>query len=175
MLGGQRFTAAGIVGKNFSESTNLNTDITLFYERSLRPMVGNNRTFNPSFYVSFRRREIDNLLSSQRVVLDTVASSTVVASLDSTNLLLIPDAEQHRSQLDSREDLFKSIFENFALGINLPLTRRQRLSFQYLRRNYDENWKLRSLSSQNNIFFVQDGVAISPTVYPTICVARTSP
>ena len=47
MLGGQELTAWGIVGKNMRDATDLNTDVGFFYERRLRPQVGNNRTFNP--------------------------------------------------------------------------------------------------------------------------------
>ena len=162
MFGGQRFIARVLAGKNFRESTDLNTDFMLHYEKSLRPMIGNNRTFNPSFYATFRRREIDNVLSSRLVGQDAVSETgPVVVPLDSTRALLIPNAEQRVSQVASREDFFKRIFEQATLGINMPLTRRQRLGFQYMRRNYDETWRLRRFSTLDQVFLVQDGVDIT--------------
>ncbi|MCC7262875.1 MAG: PD40 domain-containing protein, partial [Candidatus Latescibacteria bacterium] len=156
-LGGDEFTAWGVVGKNMRQDTDLNTDFGVYYQRSLLPVSGNNRTFNPSFYVGFRRREIDNLIHTRQIVVDTVlAGESVVSPVDSTSFLLIPDAERHLKQYETREDLFKTVLSNIALGVDLPLSRRQELAFQYLNRNYDEGWTLRSLRQQLAIFLVQE-------------------
>ena len=156
-LGGDEFTAWGIAGKNMREDTDLNTDVGVYYQRSLLPMSGNNRSFNPSFYVGYRRREIDNLILTQTVTQDTVlAGETVISSLDDSTFLLIPDTERHLKQYESREDLFKTVLQNIAVGVDLPLTRRQELSFQYLNRGFDEGWTLRSLRQQLGIFLVQE-------------------
>ncbi|MBI2502718.1 MAG: PD40 domain-containing protein [Candidatus Latescibacteria bacterium] len=156
-LGGEEFTAWGVVGKNMRESTDLNTDFGAYYERSLLPMSGNSRTFNPSFYVAYRRREIDNMIRTNQVLVDTVlAGDTVISPVDSTHYLLIPEAERHLKQFESRQDLFKTALQNIALGVDLPLTRRQRFSLQYLNRGYDEGWTLRSLRQQLGIFLVQE-------------------
>ena len=44
-FGGEQLTAWGVLGKNFRADTDLNTDLGLYYERSLRPQLGNNRSF----------------------------------------------------------------------------------------------------------------------------------
>ena len=161
MFGGQQFVARVTAGKNLREDTDFNTDLVLYTQRSLRPMVGNNRTFNPSFYALYRRLEIDNLLKGDTVTNDTIPESTIFTPVDSTRSLLIPDVQQYVNELDSREDLFKSTYEQIALGIDVPLTRRQQLSFQYLRRDYRENWDLRRFRVQQQIYVVQDGVDIT--------------
>ena len=164
MLGGQQFTASAEAGKNFGESTDLNTDLSLQYRKSLRPMVENNRTFNPSFTISFRRREIDNLIISSQTTRDSSAMGTLVAVVDSTDLLLIPDADRYATQVLRRGDLLKRVFATVNLGVDLPLTRRQRLSMQYSHRDYDESWELRSVTSRVQAQVLQDGLDITDDV-----------
>ena len=162
MFGGQELTAWGIAGKNIRDATDLNTDVGFFYERRLRPQVGNNRTFNPSFYIAARRREIDNL-SKTRVTPspDTLAASTIYpVQIDSIDVL-VPNAEQHIYQYTSRQDLFKTVLGQLAVGIDVPLTRRTELNALYLWRNYAESWTLRRFRSKNQIYLVQDGVDMS--------------
>lgn len=161
MLGGQDLTAWGVLGKNLKDDTDLNTDFGVYYERSLLPRVGNNRTFNPTFYAAARRRQIDNLLKNETVSIDTFPAGTLYPVPADTANLLIPDAEQYQYQIGSRQDLFKSTFDQVALGVDLPLTPRQRLSFQYLWRDYNENWILQRYRSQAQVFIVQDGKDIT--------------
>ncbi|MBM3278263.1 MAG: PD40 domain-containing protein [Candidatus Handelsmanbacteria bacterium] len=156
-LGGDEFTAWGVVGKNMRQDTDLNTDFGVYYQRSLLPMSGNNRSFNPSAYVGIRRREIDNLIRNQQTLADTVLpAETLVSPLDSTRFLLIPESQRYLKRYESRQDLFKTVLQNLAVGVELPLTRRQEFSFQYLNRNYEESWTLRSLRQQSGIFLVQE-------------------
>ncbi len=165
MLGGQEVTGWGIVGKNMRDATDLNTDFGFFYQRSMQPRVGNNRTFNPSFYVSARRREIDNLIKTRSLSVDTLAASSIYPiPVDSTTSLLIPDVEQHVYQGTSRQDLFKTTVNQVAVGVDLPLTRRQQFNAMYMFRSYDESWTLRQFRSQTQVFLVQDGVDISEQV-----------
>ncbi|NKB67034.1 MAG: hypothetical protein GKR89_08235 [Candidatus Latescibacteria bacterium] len=157
MFGGQDLTAWGVVGKNTREETDLNTDVGFYFERRLRPMVGNNRSFNPSMYVGYRRREIDNMLKSATANADTVQASTLFPiPIDAQTALLIPDAQQYIYEIDSRRDQIKDIYETASVGINMPLTSRQRLTFQYSLRDYDENWSLQRFRQQSKVFIVQD-------------------
>ncbi len=164
MFGGQQFTAWGVLGKNFRSATDLNSDIGVFYEHSLRPMIGNSRTFNPSFFVGFRRREIDNLLKNEDAVIDTIPAGTLFPVPADTANLLIPDAEQHVYQLQSREDRFKDVFSTTSVGIEMPLTRRQRFTALYQRRDYNEDWQLQLFRNQFEVFVIQDGVDISESL-----------
>ena len=169
MFGGQELTAWGIVGKNMRNATDLNTDAGFFYERRLRPQVGNNRTFNPSFYVAGRRREIDNLLKDRLVAVDTLAAADLYpVPVDSVTSLLIPAAEQYVYQATSRQDLFKTVLGQLAVGVDVPLTRRTELNALYLWRNYAESWTLRRFRSQNQIYLVQDGVDVSAVLDPAL-------
>ena len=156
MLGGEDLTAWGVLGKNLKDDTDLNTDFGLYYQRSLLPRVGNNRTFNPTFYVGARRRQIDNLLKNETTSIDTFPAGTLYPVPADTANLLIPDAAQYQYEIGSRRDLFKSTFDQVALGVELPLTSRQRLTFQYLWRDYEENWILQRFRSQSQVFIVQD-------------------
>jgi WD40 repeat protein len=165
MLGGQELTAWGIVGKNMRDATDLNTDFGFFYQRSLAPRVGNNRTFNPSFYISGRRREIDNLIKTNAVEIDTLAVTNIYPiPVDSTTSLLIPGVEQYSYQGNSRQDLFKTLMNQVAVGVDLPLTRSQQVNAMYMFRNYAESWTLREFRNHNQVFLVQDGVDISQQV-----------
>ena len=169
MLGGQELTAWGIVGKNMRNATDLNTDVGFFYERRLRPQVGNNRTFNPSFYIAGRRREIDNLLKDSQVTVDSLEVGNIYpVPVDSVTSLLIPAARQYVYQGISREDMFKTILGQLAVGVDVPMTRRTELNALYIWRNYSEGWTLRHFRSRNQIYVEQDGVDISATLDPAL-------
>ena len=169
MFGGQELVAWGIVGKNMRDATDLNTDFGFFYERRLRPQVGNNRTFNPSFYIAGRRREIDNLLKTNQVTIDTLAPTNIYpVPVDSVTSLLIPDTEQYVYQGNSREDLFKTVLDQIAVGIDVPLTRRTQLSGLYMYRNFSESWTLRRFRNLNQVYLVQDGVDVSAVLDPAL-------
>ena len=174
MLGGQELTAWGIVGKNMRNATDLNTDVGFFYERRLRPQVGNNRTFNPSFFIAGRRREIDNLLKDSQIAADTLEVGSVYPiPVDSVTSLLIPDVRQYIYQGTSREDLFKTSLGQLAVGVDVPLTRRTELNALYIWRDYAEGWTLRRFRSQNQIYLEQDGVDISATLDPSLLAQDT--
>ena len=191
MFGGQELTAWGIVGKNMRDATDLNTDVGFYYERRLRPQVGNNRTFNPSFFIAGRRREIDNLLKDSRIEVDTLEANIdmdldywIPANSDSDNhiirvtkegdihlipansdtSLFIPAAQPYAYQGYSRQDLFKTALGQLAVGIDVPLTRRTELNALYIWRNYAEGWTLRRFRSQTQIHVEQDGVDISDSL-----------
>ena len=165
VLGGQQLSAWGVAGKNLRDPTDMNTDVGFYLERSLRPRVGNNRTFNPSMYIAARRREIDNLIKSNEVEGDTLSARNLYPiPIDEATNLLLPDVEQFVYQSTIREDLFKTTSRQLAAGIDVPLTKRQELSGGYLYRDYAETWSLRQFRSQTDIFFAQDGVDISERV-----------
>lgn len=174
MLGGQELTAWGIVGKNMRNATDLNTDVGFFYERRLRPQVGNNRTFNPSFYIAGRRREIDNLLKASQITADTLdVGSIYPVPVDSVTSLLIPDVRQYIYQGTSREDLFKTSLGQLAMGVDVPLTRRTELNALYIWRDYAEGWTLRRFRSLNQIYLEQDGVDMSASLDPSLLAQDT--
>lgn len=174
MLGGQELTAWGVVGKNIRDATDLNTDVGFRYERRLRPQVGNNRTFNPSFYIAARRREIDNLSKPIQVRIDTLAASTLYpVPVDSVSNVLIPAVEQRVYQYARSQNLSKNVLGQLTVGVNVPLTRRTELNALYLWRNYAQSYALRRFHSKSQIYLVQDGVDISETVDPDLLVQDT--
>ena len=151
-----------------------NTDVGFFYERRLRPQVGNNRTFNPSFYIAGRRREIDNLLKGSQITADTLDVGNVYpVPVDSVTSLLIPDVRQHVYQGTSREDLFKTSLGQLAVGVDVPLTRRTELNALYIWRDYAEGWTLRRFRSLNQIYLEQDGVDMSASLDPSLLAQDT--
>lgn len=154
-------TLQGILGKNFREKTDLNTDFLAVYERSLYPLEGNNSRFNPSFFVAARRREVDYIASGTSVFADTVAASTIYPVPTDSSDLLIPDAETYQFEVESRKDRFKDVFRMIAAGIEVPLTRRSRAFVQVMHRDYNEDWSLQRLRRQTQFFVVQDSVDIS--------------
>ena len=155
-FGGERLTAWGVFGKNFRADTDLNTDLGLYYERNLRPQLANNQVFNPSFYISLRRREIDSLQERQIFRADTLASTTIAVPVGEDSTVIYPNVKQYSLAKRDLEDAFKDVYKNIALGIDLPLTRRQRLAFQYMRRNYEESWGRQLDRVRFNDFFLQE-------------------
>ena len=127
-MGGQQVTAWGIVGKNMRDATDLNTDLGFFYERSMQPRVGNSRTFNPSFYIAGRRREIDNLIKSSSLAADTLSATNVYPiPVDSTTNLLLPNVEPYVSQGNSRPDLFKHLLKHVFVQFHSGKSRKTRI------------------------------------------------
>ncbi|MEW6752634.1 MAG: hypothetical protein AB1505_16865, partial [Candidatus Latescibacterota bacterium] len=161
MLGGNDLTAWGVVGKNLRDDVDLNTDIGVYYERSLMPRTGNSKVFNPTFFAAARHRQIDNLLKGPTAPDTTIFGPGPISIDVDTASLLIPDAEQHLYEWTTRHDLFKTTVKNAALGVELPLTRRQSLYFNYVWSDYDEDWSLRQYRSRQQVFIVQDGKDIT--------------
>ena len=173
-LGGEDLTAWAVLGKNFRERTDLNTDFGVVYQRSLLPVNGNNKRFNPRLFAAFRRREIDFTIESNTVLADTSGRTTIYPVPADTADLLIPDAVQYRYDMESRKDLFKDVLQLAALGIEVPLTRRSQLIVQYLRRNYDESWTLQEFRQQTRFYIEQDGLDISGSLPPEIMSSDTT-
>lgn len=161
-LGGEQFTAQAILGKNFREETDLNTDFLLMYERSLHRLEGNNRGFNPSFFGAFRRREIDYIINSATVVRDTFDVSTFTVPADSADLL-VPDAATYSVDASTRKDRFKDVFDLVALGVEVPAGRHS-FFVQYVNRDYNEDWSLQRLRQQTQFYVIQDSVDISASL-----------
>lgn len=180
-LGGESLTTWGIMGKNFRERTDLNTDFGVVYERSLRPLDADNQQFNPRFFAAFRRREIDWVLKTNTETADTSSQSTIYPVPRDNDNLLIPDAIQYRVESESRKDKFKDVTQLMAAGIDVPITRRSSLSVQYLRRKYREDWSLQNYRQQTRFFIVQDSLDISQSLptdimsRDTVMVDRTDP
>jgi len=162
--GRDQLTTQAILGKNFREKTDLNTDFLLMYERSLYPVEGNNRGFNPSMFLALRRREVDYVISGSTLQADTLSASTIYPVSTDSSDLLIPDAEIYLVDLESRKDRFKDVFNMFAVGLEVPVTRRSRFYAQFLHRNYDEDWSLQHLRQQTQFYVIQDSVDISASL-----------
>jgi len=95
--------------------------------------------------------------------------------------LLIPDAIQYLVEKESRKDKFKDVTRLMAVGIDVPLTRRNVISVQYLRRKYREDWSLQGFRRQTQFFVVQDSLDISRSLpadimyRDTVMVDRADP
>ena len=172
ILGSDRFVTWAIGGKNFREDTDFNTDFGVFLERRLRPSVANNRTFNPSFFMGYRRRETDFTIAGRQVDTDTLGVGSIIVAVDSTNLLL-PDVTQLQVTADSFKDRFKDVFKNFFLGVDVPLTQTHQLFANYQYRDYDENWSLTRFRSQQQVFLIQDGLDVT-SLLPTDLTSQDS-
>lgn len=164
LFGNDEFTVQAILGKNFREKTDLNTDFTMIYERSLYPLEGGNRQFNPSIFLAARRREIDYIITNNTLTADTVAASTIYPVPTDSSDLLIPNAETYRFEVENRKDRFKDVFGMFAVGVEVPVSSRNRFFVQYMHRDYDEDWSLQRLRQQTQFFVVQDSVDISDSL-----------
>ena len=177
MFGGQELTAWGIVGKNMRNATDLNTDVGFFYERRLRPQVGNNRTFNPSFYIAGRRREIDNLTQGQSAQVRyarvsrrpmSIRCRSIRSPACSSRTSVNTSIRARAAQICSRPSLGQ-----LAVGVDVPLTRRTELNALYIWRDYAEGWTLRRFRSLNQIYLEQDGVDVSASLDPSLLAQDT--
>ena len=61
LLASNRLIFQGIVGRNFRQALDLNTDLSIFYEKNFRPVAGETRSFVPRFWFGARRLTINNL------------------------------------------------------------------------------------------------------------------
>ncbi|MCH8196166.1 MAG: 3-deoxy-7-phosphoheptulonate synthase, partial [Chloroflexi bacterium] len=93
IFGRDQLTVQAILGKNFRERTDRNTDFLAIYERSLHPVEGNNRRFNPTVFMAVRRREIDYIINSSSLEADTTALTSIYPVVTDSSDLLIPNAE----------------------------------------------------------------------------------
>ncbi|HJP31143.1 MAG TPA: hypothetical protein QGF95_11375 [Candidatus Latescibacteria bacterium] len=163
ILGRDQVTVQALLGKNFREKTDLNNDFLLMYERSLYPVEGNNRGFNPSMFIAARRREVDYIISGTTINADTIATATIYPVPTDSSNLLIPNASTYSFDVESRKDRFKDVFKMLAVGFEVPIGR-SRAFVQYLHRNYDEDWSLQHLRQQTQFFVIQDSVDISASL-----------
>ena len=173
-LGGDRFTTFGVVGKNFREPTDLNTDFGVFLEKRLLPSAAGDRTFNPSLTVGYRRREIDFVIAANAVTRDTIGPGSIYPVPADSVDLLIPEATQHRATRDIRKDLFKNVLGLAIVSLDVPLGQRHRFIAQYLRRNYDENWSLQTLRQTTRFQVIQDSVDITQSIPSSLASQDTS-
>ncbi|MFP6642659.1 MAG: hypothetical protein VCF24_03720 [Candidatus Latescibacterota bacterium] len=164
IFGRDQFTIQAILGKNFRERTDRNTDFLAIYERSLYPVEGNNRGFNPSVFIAARRREIDYIIKGSSLDADTTATTSIYPVTTDSSDLLIPAAELYLIEAESRKDRFKDVFKMFAVGLELPVSARSQVFVQYLHRDYDEDWSLQRLRQQSQFFVIQDSVDISASL-----------
>ena len=174
-LGGDRFRAWGVLGKNFKEPTDLNTDFGVFMERRLLPAVTSTHVFNPNFFVGYRRREIDYVVASNDTTTETLApASLYLAGTGDGEATLIPDATQIRRTIDTRKDRIKDVLAQTAVGMEVPLGRRHEFIIQYIHRNFDENLTLDALRERTQFQVVQDSIDITETIPPELANRDTS-
>ena len=155
-LGGQRLRLAAEVGKDFREASDLNTDFSVRYDRSLRPMIGNNRSFNPSFYIGFRRREIDRVLKDSGMIQADTTSGAFEVDIDDGGSILVPNSTRIIQDGFTRLDRLTRTYKTFFAGINLPIGRSQSASLGYAYRDYDDNLRLSEFMSIRNAFLLQE-------------------
>ena len=165
---GGEFIGQGILGKNFREKTDLNTDFLLLYERRLFPLQGNNIALNPSLFAAFRRREIDYVINTESRRDTILAARTVYGATSDTTGLLIPRANRYLYDLDTRKNRFKDAFDFMSVGFELPLGRRQQFIMQYLRRSYAEDWDLERLRVREQVFVIQDSTDVTGALPPRL-------
>lgn len=162
LSGRDALTAWGILGKNFREDTDLNSDFGAFYQRSLVQAEAGNQTLRPTFFASVRRREIDSVLNNvTQSIADTSETITFYPVFGDTSDLLIPESTQYFYTRTTQKDLLKSVFNTLSLGIQMPLTRRQVLTASYVNRDYIEDWSVQRVRRQTDVFLVQNGVDIT--------------
>lgn len=182
LSGRDALTAWGVLGKNFREDTDLNSDFGAVYTRSLVSAAAGNQTFRPLFFATARRREIDSMINAvTESIADTSETITFYPVVSDTSDLLIPESTQYFYSRTTQKDLLKSVFNTYSVGVQMPLSRRQMLSASYLNRDYIEDWSVQRVRRQTDIFLVQDGVDITESldqsaVYEdTVFIGRNNP
>jgi len=165
LSGGDALTAWGIMGKNFREDTDLNSDFGASYQRNLFPASAGNQTFRPTFFASARRREIDSISSGVvQDIADTSEVTTFYPIAADTTDLLIPQSTQYFYSRTTQKDLLKSVFNTISLAVQMPLSRRQLVTASYENRNYIEDWSVQHVRRQTELFLVQNNVDITQSL-----------
>ena len=139
-LGSDMIVAGFSVGKNLRRRTDLNSDLYAYYEKGLRALETEHKSYRPTFFTGFNRTTINSLIDRGAVLSrrDTT-SGTLVTVIDSQQVI-IPNTTQHLHLTLAQEDDFKDVFNDFVLGFEFGVGSGQTLVFAYNRRRYSENF-----------------------------------
>ena len=115
-LGSDMIVAGFSVGKNLRRRTDLNSDLYAYYEKGLRALETEHKSYRPTFFTGFNRTTINSLIDRGAVLSrrDTT-SGTLVTVIDSQQVI-IPNTTQHLHLTLAQEDDFKDVFNDFVLG-----------------------------------------------------------
>jgi len=145
LLDSDNFSTGFTVGKNLKTGVDLNSDLFFSYQKGMPSIHTEHRTYSPTFYVGGSRQTINSLIdqgivASQR---DTT-SGTLQVVIDST-LRLVPNVTQYTNLSLTEEDKFKNIFNDFSVGTEFRVGRRQAISLSYGYKNYSESIRVKQV------------------------------
>ncbi len=139
LLGSDNIYAGFTVGKNLKKGVDLNSNFSAFYTRGLPAVHTEDRTYAPRIFVGASQQTINSQID--RGIVDArrdTTSGTLQIVIDDT-LRLVPGVTSFTNLSLTQEDKYKNLFNDFVVGIETSIGRRQVLSMTYGRRGYRES------------------------------------
>ena len=139
LLGSDNIYTGFTVGKNLKKGVDLNSNFSAFYTKGLPAVHTEDRTYAPRFFIGASQQTINSLID--RGIVDSrrdTTSGTLQIVIDDT-LRLVPGVTSFTNLSLSQEDTYKNMFNDFVMGVEASIGRRQVLSITYSRRQYKES------------------------------------
>ncbi len=155
LLGGDQIVSGFSVGKNLRKSIDINSSVLVGYMKSLTPFSGENKTYSPTLYTFYSRETINSALD-----LGTVAAQrdTLLGTLrvdTDSGRVLIPNVTQFLHLSLDESDRFKDVFNEFVLGVDLPISSRHGFDLEYSYQKFYENMHTRQTVLDSSKVFQQ--------------------
>ncbi len=140
LLGNDVFVSTALIGKNFKQQQDFNSEFAFFYQNSLTPILSAQRSYVPRVFFGGSRQTINSIvdLGTVQTVRDTL-SGTLISEDSEGQQILIPNVTQYLNLTVAEEDDFKDVFSDFTVGAEMGIGRGHNVSLAYGYRNYAEN------------------------------------
>ena len=163
LLGSDQIYGGVTIGKNLRRSGDINSDITLAYQKRLTPVSGERKAYFPTFYTIFNRETINSVLDLGTVAIQRDTLQGTLRIDTDEGRFLIPDALEFLHLTIDETDRFKDVFNTFLTGVELPLSSKQALTLNYTYRKLYETMRATSTLFDSSRVF-QRGVEITDSI-----------
>jgi len=150
LLGSDLLSTSVTLGKNLRKGLDLNSELSVFYQRSLRTLMSTENYYRPSVFMGFSREVINSVVERREPPLGPLVKQTdslmnpILTVLDSQQVL-VPNTTQELNLTLIRDETFKDVFSTFSTGLNIGLGANQGLSFAFSHRRFSENMKVKEI------------------------------
>ena len=155
LLGDDILVTGITIGKNLKRKTDLNSDMAVYYETGLTPILSEQKTYAPRLYVAASRQTINSLIDYGSVA---TRQDTMVGTLQTvidSQLVIIPNVTQFLNLTMTEEDEYKDVFTDFVVGTEVGLGSRHAVSLDFSHRRYSENLGVKQVVLDSSRIFQQ--------------------
>jgi len=155
LLGDDILVTGVTLGKNLKRKTDLNSDLLVYYETGLTPILSEQKTYVPRLFVAASRQTINSLIDYGSVA---TRQDTMVGTLQTvidSELVIIPNVTQFLNLTMTEEDKYKDVFTDFVVGTEVGLGSRHAVSLDFSHRRYSENLGVKQIVLDSSRIFQQ--------------------